>query len=161
MEQINFTSVFKFIIQNKVEGERNVVNLRTLQMPSKWKNYYLDINVYISDLSIRFWECCYLNMDSSSVMYPVILSMIVMLVRCQEDSVNEIVRVSGLLGGTVKLPCDTSPPSPINPLLLTIWFKDQLQDPIYRCRYIQCQLLLVAPDMQGSKFKITTTHMYK
>ena len=112
----------------------------------------------LADLTIRFWECCYLNMDSSSVMYPVILSMIVMLVRCQEDSVNEIVRVSGLLGGTVKLPCDTSPPSPINPLLLTIWFKDQLQDPIYRCRYIQCQLLLVAPDMQGSKFKITTTH---
>ena len=49
MEQINFTSVFKFIIQNKVEGERNVVNLRTLQMPSKWKNYSLGINVYISD----------------------------------------------------------------------------------------------------------------
>ena len=45
---------------------------------------------------------------------------------------GDLVRVSGLLGGTVKLPCDTSPPSPHNPLLLTVWFKDQIQDPIYR-----------------------------
>ena len=44
----------------------------------------------------------------------------------------QVVHVSALLGGTVKLPCDTTPPTPHNPLLLTVWFKDQLQDPIYR-----------------------------
>ena len=48
------------------------------------------------------------------------------------DEIGDIVGVSALLGGTVRLPCDTSPPSPQNPLLLTVWFKDQLQDPIYR-----------------------------
>ena len=48
------------------------------------------------------------------------------------DDVNDIVTVSGLLGKTVKLPCDTSPPSSHNPLLLTVWFKDKIQDPIYR-----------------------------
>ena len=48
------------------------------------------------------------------------------------DLASGLVRVSGLLGGTVRLPCDTSPPSPHNPLLLTVWFKDQIQDPIYR-----------------------------
>ena len=45
-----------------------------------------------------------------------------------------LTRVSGLVGGTVRLPCDTSPPSPHNPLLLTVWFKDKIQDPIYRLR---------------------------
>ena len=51
---------------------------------------------------------------------------------------NDIVTVSGLLGKTVKLPCDTSPPTSHNPLLLTVWFKDKIQDPIYRfvCRYL-------------------------
>ena len=48
---------------------------------------------------------------------------------------SSLVRVSGLLGGTVRLPCDTAPPSPHNPLLLTVWFKDQIQDPIYRYYY--------------------------
>jgi hypothetical protein len=38
---------------------------------------------------------------------------------------------SGLVGGTVRLPCDTTPPGPEHPLLLTVWFKDELQDPIY------------------------------
>ena len=49
-----------------------------------------------------------------------------------DDGVTQVVHVSALLGGTVKLPCDTTPPSTHNPLLLTVWFKDQLQDPIYR-----------------------------
>ena len=49
-----------------------------------------------------------------------------------DDTKSEVVRVSGLLGATVKLPCDTMPPRPENPLLLTVWFKDLLQDPIYR-----------------------------
>lgn len=48
-----------------------------------------------------------------------------------DDGVAQVVHVSALLGGTVKLPCDTTPPTPHNPLLLTVWFKDQLQDPIY------------------------------
>lgn len=48
------------------------------------------------------------------------------------DNKSEVVRLSALLGSTVKLPCDTSPPRPENPLLLTVWFKDLLQDPIYR-----------------------------
>lgn len=48
------------------------------------------------------------------------------------DEVGDIVGVSALLGGTVRLPCDTSPPAPQNPLLLTVWFKDHHQDPIYR-----------------------------
>ena len=45
---------------------------------------------------------------------------------------SDIVAVGGIVGGTVKLPCDTTPPSSINPLLLTVWFKDHIQDPIYR-----------------------------
>lgn len=44
---------------------------------------------------------------------------------------DNVVAASGLIGGTVRLPCDTSPPTPHNPLLLTVWFKDHLQDPIY------------------------------
>ena len=48
------------------------------------------------------------------------------------DSLGEVEKVSGLVGGTVKLPCPTTPPSPHNPLLLTVWFKDKIQDPIYR-----------------------------
>ena len=49
-----------------------------------------------------------------------------------DDTKSDVARVSGLLGATVKLPCDTTPPRPENPLLLTVWFKDLLQDPIYR-----------------------------
>lgn len=48
------------------------------------------------------------------------------------DDKSEVVGLSALLGATVKLPCDTTPPRPENPLLLTVWFKDLLQDPIYR-----------------------------
>jgi len=44
---------------------------------------------------------------------------------------DEVVPASGLIGGTVRLPCDTTPPTHHNPLLLTVWFKDRLQDPIY------------------------------
>ena len=47
-------------------------------------------------------------------------------------TLDNVVAASGLIGGTVRLPCDTSPPTPHNPLLLTVWFKDHLQDPIYR-----------------------------
>ncbi len=49
---------------------------------------------------------------------------------------NKVVGVSALLGATVKLPCDTTPPRPENPLLLTVWFKDLLQDPIYRYKLL-------------------------
>ena len=45
---------------------------------------------------------------------------------------DTVTRVAALLGGTVRLPCDTAAPSPHHPLLLTVWFKDQIQDPIYR-----------------------------
>ena len=55
-----------------------------------------------------------------------------LLTMVMGDDVNDIVTVSGLLGKTVKLPCDTSPPTSHNPLLLTVWFKDKIQDPIYR-----------------------------
>ena len=54
------------------------------------------------------------------------------VVAGREGSLVRVERVSGLLGGTVRLPCDTSPPSHHNPLLLTVWFKDKIQDPIYR-----------------------------
>ena len=51
-------------------------------------------------------------------------------------TLDNVVAASELIGGTVRgtvrLPCDTSPPTPHNPLLLTVWFKDHLQDPIYR-----------------------------
>ena len=49
---------------------------------------------------------------------------------------NKVVGLSALLGATVKLPCDTTPPRPENPLLLTVWFKDLLQDPIYRYKLL-------------------------
>jgi hypothetical protein len=40
--------------------------------------------------------------------------------------------LEGLMGGTVRLPCDTTPPSQENPLLLVIWNKEPAQNPIYR-----------------------------
>jgi len=40
--------------------------------------------------------------------------------------------VLGLLGRHAMLPCDTTPPSPTNPLLLVIWFKEPSPDPVYR-----------------------------
>ena len=40
--------------------------------------------------------------------------------------------VLGLLGRHAMLPCDTTPPSPDNPLLLVIWFKEPSPDPVYR-----------------------------
>ena len=40
--------------------------------------------------------------------------------------------VVGLLGRHAMLPCDTTPPSPDNPLLLVIWFKEPSPDPVYR-----------------------------
>ena len=40
--------------------------------------------------------------------------------------------VLGLLGRHAMLPCDTTPPSPNNPLLLVIWFKEPSPDPVYR-----------------------------
>ena len=40
--------------------------------------------------------------------------------------------VLGLLGRHAMLPCDTAPPSPDNPLLLVIWFKEPSPDPVYR-----------------------------
>ncbi len=43
-----------------------------------------------------------------------------------------VANVSGLLGRNARLPCDTTEPSPDNPLLLVIWFKEPSPDPIYR-----------------------------
>ena len=48
------------------------------------------------------------------------------------NGVVPIANVSGLLGRSARLPCDTTPPSPDNPLLLVIWFKEPSPDPIYR-----------------------------
>ena len=48
------------------------------------------------------------------------------------SGVVPIANVSGLLGRSARLPCDTTPPSPDNPLLLVIWFKEPSPDPIYR-----------------------------
>ena len=47
-------------------------------------------------------------------------------------AVVEVKNVSGLLGRSARLPCDTTPPSPDNPLLLVIWFKEPSPDPVYR-----------------------------
>ena len=48
------------------------------------------------------------------------------------NGVVPVANVSGLLGRSARLPCDTTPPSPDNPLLLVIWFKEPSPDPIYR-----------------------------
>ena len=40
--------------------------------------------------------------------------------------------VVGLLGRHAMLPCNTTPPSSDNPLLLVIWFKEPSPDPVYR-----------------------------
>ena len=40
--------------------------------------------------------------------------------------------VMGLLGRHARLPCDITPPSSDNPLLLVIWFKEPSPDPVYR-----------------------------
>ena len=47
-------------------------------------------------------------------------------------AVVEVKNVSGLLGRSARLPCDTTPPSPDHPLLLVIWFKEPSPDPVYR-----------------------------
>ena len=48
------------------------------------------------------------------------------------DSDSSSASVSGLIGRSARLPCDTRPPSDDNPLLLVIWFKEPSTDPIYR-----------------------------
>ena len=48
------------------------------------------------------------------------------------QGVVPVANVSGLVGRSARLPCDTTPPSPQNPLLLVIWFKEPSPDPIYR-----------------------------
>ena len=65
------------------------------------------------------------------LLYLISVSLVMLEVGAGEDN-SDVLGLSALLGGTVKLPCDTTPPRPENPLLLTVWFKDLLQDPIYR-----------------------------
>ncbi len=50
----------------------------------------------------------------------------------ESNGVVPVANVSGLLGRSARLPCDTTPPSQDNPLLLVIWFKEPSPDPIYR-----------------------------
>ena len=49
-----------------------------------------------------------------------------------DNGVVPVANVSGLVGRSARLPCDTTPPSSQNPLLLVIWFKEPSPDPIYR-----------------------------
>jgi len=55
------------------------------------------------------------------------------IARQTDDSstVVEVKNVSGLLGRSARLPCDITPPSGHNPLLLVIWFKEPSPDPVY------------------------------
>ena len=53
-------------------------------------------------------------------------------IHADPEVVVPVANVSGLLGRSVRLPCDTTPPSKDNPLLLVIWFKEPSPDPIYR-----------------------------
>ena len=50
----------------------------------------------------------------------------------KSDAVIPVTNVSGVLGRNARLPCDTTPPSEDNPLLIVIWFKESSPDPIYR-----------------------------
>ena len=53
-------------------------------------------------------------------------------IQADSEVVVPVANVSGLLGRNARLPCDTTPPSRDNPLLLVIWFKEPSPDPIYR-----------------------------
>ena len=53
-------------------------------------------------------------------------------IQADSEVVVPVANVSGLLGRSARLPCDTTPPSRDNPLLLVIWFKEPSPDPIYR-----------------------------
>ncbi len=48
------------------------------------------------------------------------------------DELIPVTNVSGLLGRSARLPCDLTPPSEQNPLLIVIWFKEPSPDPVYR-----------------------------
>ena len=40
--------------------------------------------------------------------------------------------VIGVVGGSAQLPCNITAPSPANPTILVMWFKNNYGDPIYR-----------------------------
>ena len=75
------------------------------------------------------------------------------------NGVVPVANVSGLLGRSARLPCDTTPPSPDNPLLLVIWFKEPSPDPIYRypplgfnmiCAFFPLLLVQTCPNLSSS-----------
>ncbi|XP_023324436.1 titin [Eurytemora carolleeae] len=67
-------------------------------------------------------------------MFSKMLTDTLVLLLCTAATAGEnddVVHVAGLLGGSARLPCDTTLPTKENPVILVIWLKEPAPNPIY------------------------------
>ena len=88
--------------------------------------------LFLKELLFRFHEISKLELNKSIQSLHNFIHFIADAITGNSNGVVPVANVSGLLGRSARLPCDTTPPSPDNPLLLVIWFKEPSPDPIYR-----------------------------